>query len=609
MKIKISKRELIIGICTLIVGLSLGLLFFKSSEPVEETTHEHSAYEESETTIWTCSMHPQIRMDKPGKCPICAMDLIPLVTESEESASPGEIQMTEAAMRIADVQTVIVTKQKPEKELHLFGKLKPDERNIAELTARFGGRIEKLMVNFTGQNVVKGQKLASIYSPELVTAQKELMEAMEYKESNPEFYKAARNKLKLWDLTEEQINEIESKGELQYYFEILSPISGTITMRHVALGDYIKVGSRLFEVIDLTNIWAMFEAYESDLPWINIGDKVKFTIKAFPGKTYKGNVTYIDPFINSKTRIANIRVEVSNPNLVLKPEMFANGIVTSNLSNSPADLQIPKSSILWTGKRAVVYVKVPNREAPTFIYREIVLGPDVGEFYIVKEGLEEGEEIAMNGVFKIDAAAQLAGKPSMMNPEGGKISTGHDHGGMDMGEQKPAASMKPDDHSLHTMIDESSDEIISQQFKTQLTKVFDQYINLKNALVKADAQKAAKFVREILYSLEKVDMGLLKGDAHMVWMNQLEKLKTEGEKIAESHNIDFQRKIFKYLSETFIASVKRFGVDSETIYVQFCPMADNEIGALWMSLEEQISNPYYGDMMLRCGEVKDIINQ
>ncbi|GAI85369.1 unnamed protein product, partial [marine sediment metagenome] len=138
----------------------------------------------------------------------------------------------------------------------------------------------------------------------------------------------------------------------------------------------------------------------------------------------------------------------------------------------------------------------------------------------------------------------LAGKPSMMNPEGGKINTGHDHGGMDMGEQNPAASMKPDDHSLYTMINEPSGENISQQFKTQLTKVFDQYINLKNALVKADAQKVAKFARKILYSLEKVDMELLKGDAHMVWMNQWENLKTDGEKIAESDNIDFQRKIF-----------------------------------------------------------------
>ncbi len=432
MKTKINKRDIRIITITLLAGLALGWMLFHNGSKEETIVHNHEQHEEAESTIWTCSMHPQIKMDKPGQCPICAMDLIPLTSiQAEEASSPDEIQMTESAIKLARIQTAVVVRGKPEKTVYLLGKVKSDERNISELTARFGGRIEKLFVNFTGQNVRKGQKLATIYSPALIAARKELLEAIKYKESNPGFYKAARTKLKLWDLTDQQIDDLETRGSTEHYFDFLSPISGTVTMRHVALGDYIKEGNPLFEVIDLTRVWVLFDAYESDLPWIRMGNKIDFTIQSFPGDYFTGKVTYIDPFINARTRVAKVRVELNNPGLALKPEMFVNGLLKSEMEQAN-ELLIPKSSVLWTGKRAVVYVKVPNRSQPSFLYREIILGTEAGNFYLLKSGLREGEEIALNGVFKIDAAAQLAGKPSMMNPEGGKVSTGHDHGAMDM---------------------------------------------------------------------------------------------------------------------------------------------------------------------------------
>jgi Cu(I)/Ag(I) efflux system membrane fusion protein len=430
MKQYINKRDIkLIGI-TLVAGLFFGWLFFHSSG--NESTHNHEEHTEAEETIWTCSMHPQIKQNKPGLCPICAMDLVPIETGSIEGEhiDPDEIQMTESALALASVQTTIVKRGVPEKNVQLLGKVKPDERKISELTARFGGRIEKLFINYTGQQVRKGQKLSTIYSPELITAQKELLEAVKYKSSNPSFYKVARTKLKLWDLNEQQIDDIENNGEPKTYFEILSPITGTVTKRHVVIGDYIKEGSPLFEVIDLSKVWVMFDAYESDLPWIKKGDNIDFTIQSVPGESFSGKVTYIDPFIDAQTRVAQVRVELNNPKLKLKPEMFANGILKSTIAENTNELLIPKSSILWTGKRAVVYVKVPGRKAASFIYREITLGAEAGSFYVVANGLSEGEEIATNGVFKIDAAAQLAGKLSMMNPDGGQVSTRHNHGEM-----------------------------------------------------------------------------------------------------------------------------------------------------------------------------------
>jgi len=422
-KFKIGKRELLIIAVTLIVGIGIGSMFFGGNTENHDR-HNHSETEQVNATIWTCSMHPQIQQDKEGNCPICGMELIPMQSGNiGAEADPNEIQMTESAMKLAEVQTYIVKKGAPEKSVNLLGKVKPDERNISALTARFGGRIEKLYINYTGQSVKKGQKLASIYSPELNTAQQELLDAAKYKETNPSFYKATRNKLKLWELSDIQIDEIEQSEEPSIYFDILSPISGTVTRRDVAIGDYVKEGNPLFEVIDLSKVWIMFDAYESDLPWIKIGDEVTFTLQSLPGKKQTGKVSYIDPFINANTRVAQVRVEVNNPKMEFKPEMFVNGILQSKIAENTNQILIPKTSILWTGKRAVVYVKVPNRETPSFLYREITLGAETGNFYMVADGLEEGEEIASNGVFKIDASAQLLGKTSMMNPEGGKTNT------------------------------------------------------------------------------------------------------------------------------------------------------------------------------------------
>jgi Cu(I)/Ag(I) efflux system membrane fusion protein len=449
---KYWKLALILGL-TLALGMITGSNFFGGGE-VNHDGHSHAIEGEAEATIYTCSMHPQIRKNEPGLCPICAMDLIPVNTmeSGDEDVDPAEIQMTQSAIELANVETVTVSKGIPEKSIYLLGKVKPDERNIAELTARYGGRIEQLYVNYTGQHVSKGQKLGSIYSPDLITAQRELLEAIKYKETNPSFYAASRSKLKLWNLTEAQINDIENMGEPKLDFDILSPITGTVTQRHVSVGDYVVEGSALFEVINLSKVWVMFDAYESDLPWIKTGDMMEFTLQSVPGKTFTSKVSYIDPFIDPVTRVAKLRVEVGNPDMELKPEMFANGILESTIAENTDQLLIPKSAILWTGKRAVVYVKVPDREYHSFIYREIILGPEAGNYYVVSSGLHEGEEIAMNGVFKVDAAAQLAGKPSMMNPEGGKVSTGHDHGSMEMGDESAEQKTQSEITSDQAMI-------------------------------------------------------------------------------------------------------------------------------------------------------------
>src|SRR5664280_2460406 len=432
----------------LILGTFIGWLVFHPSQKTEEK-HDHST-EVVQGTIWTCAMHPQIRMDQPGKCPICGMELIPLVKSGATSVDPAAIHLSKEAAQLANVLTSVVTKQKPVKEVRLYGKVQADERLFQSQVAHVPGRIEKLSVNFTGESVIKGQVLAEIYSPELITAQQELLETVKTKQLQPELYEASKEKLRQWKLTDEQIAKIENSGVIENNFEVLSNTTGTVTARRVNTGDHVSVGTILFDIADLSKVWIMFDAYESDLQFLHTGEKLSFTLQALPGIDFSGNIIFIDPVIDPVTRVAKVRVETGNQSGKLKPEMFATGIVSTTLNEYSDNMVIPKTAVLWTGKRSVVYVKEPGTDEPIFKLREIGLGPMLGESYVITDGLTEGEEIVTSGTFSVDAAAQLEGKPSMMNPRGGKTSSMPP--GMVMpGDAKPGDSKPANDTSMKGM--------------------------------------------------------------------------------------------------------------------------------------------------------------
>ena len=261
----------------LILGIFIGWLFFHPS-PKNGEKHDHSS-EIAQGTIWTCAMHPQIRLDEPGKCPICGMDLIPLIQNSSAAIDPDAIHLTAEAVQLANVLTTVVSKEKPVKEIRLYGKVQADERLLQSQVAHVPGRIERLAVNFTGESVVKGQVLAQIYSPELVTAQQELLEAARTKESQPAIYEAAREKLHQWKLTDSQIANIEASGTVQNTVDITSNSGGIVTSRRVNTGDYVSQGTVLFDIADLSRVWVMFDAYESDLQFLRKGEKISFTLQ------------------------------------------------------------------------------------------------------------------------------------------------------------------------------------------------------------------------------------------------------------------------------------------------------------------------------------------
>jgi len=584
----------------LIVGLLGGFLLFGGGSADKATnnakdTHDHSE-EIASNQMWTCSMHPQIMQPEPGDCPICGMDLIP-AESGADGLNANEIKMTDNAMALANIQTSLVGKgQMGNNSLKLSGKIKANEESNAVQVTYFGGRIEKLYVNSTGERVGAGQRLATIYSPELVAAQQELLTASSLKESQPELYKAVRNKLKLWKLSEKQIKAIETAGKVQENFPVFATVSGTVTMKMVEEGDYLKQGQPLYKIANLNTVWAEFDAYENQIASLKEGQTIKVTTNAYRNEVFDAKVSFIDPLLNSATRTVVVRAVLQNKKDLFKPGMFVEGIIEGTQTSTENTVSVPSTAVMWTGERSVVYVKTNPNEA-IFEMREVLLGNANGDSYTILEGLKNGDEVVTNGTFTVDAAAQLQGKKSMMNASGGKTMTGHE-GHLGMQEDNSGENTNEANHSqMKERIE------VSNKFQNQLKQVFDDYILLKDALVNDDAKGAQQAGKQINQSLKKVDMKLLSDEkAHNHWMTIQKELKTSANTIENDSDIATQRAHFKHLSAHMISSVQLFGVN-ENVYIQFCPMADNNKGAYWISLEKEVRNPYYGEAMLTCGEV------
>ena len=572
-------KKYIIYIAILVTGLGLGWLIFGNSSK-DSTVSEKNPSESKTEEIWTCSMHPQIRQPEAGDCPICGMDLIPL--EANNNSNPLVFEMTADAVKIANIQTTVIGSGSVNaKGLKLSGKIKADETNSASIVSHISGRIEKLFVSYTGEKVSKGQKIASIYSPKLITAQKELLEAYKVKDANPKLYEATVNKLKFWKITKEQIESIITSKEVIESFNIYAGFSGVVLNKKVSVGDYLNEGEVLFDIQNLNQLWAIFDVYETDLGGIKTGSKISFNTPAIPNKTFTSSIVFIDPVINPASRTATIRTTINNQNQLLKPEMFLEGTINNTSSNNVSIL-VPKSAVLWTGERSVVYVKLPDLPTPSFEFREVTIGESNGTNYTILDGIKNGDEVVTNGAFVIDASAQLNNQSSMMNRN---LLSNNSEGLPDYTSATPI------------------------EFKKQLGLILENYLLIKNALVNSNINESTKNSKLLIESLNKVDMKLVKGESHVFWMAQMKAITENTNGIIEATDISEQRDLFSSLSNTIISTTKSFGVEKDTFYVQFCPMAGNDKGAYWLSKESKIKNPYFGDEMLTCGSAKETIDE
>ncbi|GAB6096980.1 hypothetical protein JCM14469_32340 [Desulfatiferula olefinivorans] len=583
MRLSVDKKTIIIAAFCLITGLAAGMWMGGGTEPEADRT---SGPVMTEQSIFTCSMHPQIRQGEPGDCPICGMDLIPLIDEGENAADAGAVRMSPHAMALAEVKTARVRMAEPEKQVRLTGRIESDPRRVFRQSSHVAGRIETLSVNYIGAFVRKGQAIATVYSPELVRAKEELIEAVSMKQPRPELIESARQKLLNWKLTETQIDAVVSSKTAGDLFRMHSDVSGHVIRLNVRDGDYIGRGSLLFEAVDLSRVWVMLDVYESDLVWIRTGDRVDVAVQAFPGERFSGDIVYIDPIIDPRTRVTRARVELDNPDMALKPDMFVSGAVGARLDH-PA-LIVPKTAVMWTGRRSLVYVRDNDGDAPRFRLREVVLGPALSDDYVVRQGLAEGETIAVHGTFSVDAAAQLAGKPSMMSLRGSP-AVAHSHGGV----------LLPGLKERETVHADSAPQALDEGSRRLLKAVYDDYLAFKDALAADDIDTARARASAFKARIEDTSPSAL----HGTWLKVREALVGTLAHAAHQESLADLRKTFQAVSRSMVDMARGLGPADRTLYVQHCPMADDNKGADWLSADKEIRNPYYGKSMLSCGEV------
>ncbi|WP_309386298.1 efflux RND transporter periplasmic adaptor subunit [Cerasicoccus frondis] len=631
------KRAIIFNILGIVTILAVTLTGCGDKQTAPKT-------QSSKPTIWTCSMHPQIQQDKPGNCPICGMDLIPM--KSGDSADPRALSLSDAAQAIADITTTTVKREPVTRDIDLFGVIAPDDTRVATITARFPGRIERLFVNFVGTQVRKGEHLAEIYSDELVEAQSELIGALRY-DNDASSAEGIKERLRLWDIPEDQIELIDSTRKPVYQVRIDSPTGGVVTKLEVREGDYARTGERMFEVTDLSKLWVHFDAYETDLPWLRYGQQVEIHAKAFPGDKFSGAIAFIQPILDPSTRTIKVRVNVDNPESKLRPGMFVRGKVEAHLgdggkvvapefagkwigpmhpeivSDEPgqcpicgmdlepaeqlgyaaynsgeAPLIVPASAVLRTGKRAVVYLKTGKGE---FTGREIDLGPRAGDYFVVQSGLKEGDIVVTNGAFRLDSELQIKAKPSMMNPGNAEQeASSQDHA-------PDAASDEPVDiYSLHKSIPLQFDT--GEPFNNALSSVMQSYFALESDFDTNNYDDAKSKAAQLASIIEAMPMKGLSAEAMPIFMEDRANALSSAQTIAQNAEANRANNI-DMLSEALIALVQTFKWrGGEPLYLMHCPMAHGDTGARWLQTSPDVSNPYFGPDMLTCGEVLAVWN-
>ncbi len=566
--VRLSLKFLVLPLALAVLCATAAAAQKKNSQSHGEQSASKSA--EQETTTYTCSMHPQIQLPNPGNCPICGMELIPVKRSTSrkggQAESLRELTLSPYAQELAQVQTAPVERKFVQAQVRMVGFVAYDETKVADITAWIPGRIDRLYVDFTGAVVKKGDPMVYLYSPQLLSAQQELLQSLvavrRLKDSKVAIMQetaqatvtAAKEKLRLWGLTPGQIEDIIKRGKPTDHMTIMAPMSGVVIRKNGLEGMYVQTGTKIYTVADLSRVWIQLDAYESDLTWIRLGQKVKFETGAHPGRIFEGEVAFIDPFLKEKTRTVQVRVNAANPNNILKPDMFVHATLLSTLAvgdkvvvnptgNEKPPLVIPASAPLITGKRAVVYVAVPNQPG-TYVGRVIVLGPRAGDYYVVRSGLKEGEKVVTEGNFMIDSSLQIEAKPSMMTPQGGAGGMMHEHGG-------PAAASKA----------QASEMQVSAQFKIELKPALAAYDELDKTMGAQDLEEVRKEFEKFRKTLATVDAESLSGQLRMMWLELDLLLEDDAVVGREAANMKEAMRAFTELTKDFDRLKTEFGLE------------------------------------------------
>jgi Cu(I)/Ag(I) efflux system membrane fusion protein len=537
-----------------------------------------------EGAAWTCSMHPQIVQDQPGECPICGMDLVRTVG-ADRGAPPTSVALSNRARVLSELRTMPVQRLRGTAgELRLLGRVEPDESTRRNVTTWVGGRIDRLRVNTTGEQVRAGQTVATLYSPEVYGAHQDLITARSQVarladasatsvRTSQAALDAARERLRLLGVPDGELARMEEAEQPTQGVAIRSPFAGTVIERAATEGAYVETGAVLYRLADLGRLWIQLDAYESDLPRVAVGVPVRIEVDALPGAQFEGRVAFIDPTLDPQRRTARVRVEVDNPDGALRPGMFAEAVVQTGAddgSDAVRPLVVPASAPLFTGKRSVVYVEVLSEGSVSYEPRTVRLGPRMGDVYPVVAGVSEGEHVVTRGAFALDADLQIRGGPSMMT--------------------------RPDDQDADRPVP------LTPEQQAQLAPVVSAYLDVQRALAEDDHGAATRAGEALLSAVAAV---ALTDEAEEPWAALATELRMHGQRTAQSSDIEGARAAFEPLSAGIQGVLRTFGNPLDTeLHLAYCPMAHDNRGASWVQEGEAIDNAYFGAAMRTCGEVR-----
>lgn len=534
---------------------------------------------------YTCSMHPQIRFSDPNeRCPICGMALIPVAAEESHTASSEQVELRLSPRAAALLQTAVmpVRQAASSQRVSLPGTLVADQSRVQTISAWTSGRIEQAYVNRTAQQVQAGEPMLEIFSPELIVIQQELLQAKQLsaRSSLPaaSTLDGARRRLRLLGVPAAQIEQILQREQLQDTVTLSAPVSGIVTEKFVNQGAYVSTGQPLFTVLALDTLWLELAAFESQLALLKVGQQVEVSVKALPGETLSGRIELIEPELNIANRNARVRVLLANPDGRLKPGMLAQAVIQAEVAET---LLVPASAVLFTGKQSLLYVQ-PDAAEPRYEPRQVELGLRLGEEYQLLSGVQAGELVVTQGAFRLDSELQIRGLPSMLNPPAAKVqnnssTSSHTHSAPQAVVTAPSS---PDGFVVPA--------------------------EAQSVLLAAYAQAYEALVADDLTGWQQATLSLQQAVAAVDWPERfprvLSALNAGAGEIMDITDIAQARALF-YRHNLGLLRFAELGVLADGWYEAYCPMARNGEGASWLQREAELRNPYFGAMMLRCGDI------
>lgn len=576
-----------IAVAVAVVAVALAVVI-----GVQQFRHDHEAVavhgEDGQVQYYTCGMHPWVVLPKPGDCPICHMELTPL----DPAKFKGEIAINPAVVQNIGVRIAPVESGPLTKTINTVGTIDYNESAVRDVNLKTPGWIEELHVDFVGARVEEGQPLLELYSPQLYAAQEEYLLALQGRgnvaagvsaqanQGATDLVEAARTRLEYFDITPEQIEEIEHSGEAQKTMTIRSPHSGVVIAKHANEGMKVDPGMQAYRIADLSKVWVLVTLYEQQLPYVHEGMKATMTLPYVPNQPFEGEVIYVYPYLDRQTREVQVRLEFDNPNNLLKPGMFANVELTSTLAAEKT--LVPRSAVIDTGQRQMAFVSLGEGK---FEPRPVKLGTETGDGMVeVVSGLKPGEMVVTSGQFLLDSEAKM--REALARMIEGEMAAN----------QQPTAAPA----------EEGAVEELPEPVVAALNRVLSAYLAVGELLAADEVQGIDQHAREVAAALDAMVQTEISDDPHF-WHEHEDAVaaaRASAQKLQGVADIEQARLIYADLSIALQQIVTATGVPAEfdqEVQVLHCPMyREGQGGTTWLQTAGDVRNPYYGASMLRC---------